>query len=243
MKIKANIAGLTIVALFVIGIFLSSVLGYWRTEGSKVPAKFTTGIFEGEADPADIRGSYSFSDLEKAFDIPVDTLAKAFGFSNSENPEGIKIKEFESAYGFVGDLEIGTGSMRLFVALYNGLPFEMDEHTAIPQPAWNILNKEGATDKETLSSYSERVVSLEGLKISTEATTHTEVSDEETVIKGKTLFSDILDWGLSREQIENILGIPMGAPGESIRDYCNEQGIEFSTVKVPLQELLNLHVK
>ena len=239
MRIKATAAGASLLILFIAGIFISSAVGYWRTESSKIPAKFTTGIFEGEADPADIRGSYSFSDLEKAFDIPVDTLAKAFGFSNSENPEGIKIKEFESAYGFVDDLEIGTGSMRLFVALYKGLPYETEEDTAIPGPAWNILNKEGATDKETLSRYSERVVSLEGLEVSTEAATHTEESDEETVIKGKTLFSDILDWGLSREQIENILGIPMGAPGESIRDFCNEQGIEFSTVKGALQELLD----
>lgn len=239
MRIKATTVGIALPLLFIAGIFISSAVGYWRTEGSKVPAKFTTGIFEGEADPADIRGSYSFSDLEKAFDIPVDTLARAFGFSNSENPEGIKIKEFESAYGFVGDLEIGTGSMRLFVALYKGLPFETEEHTAIPQPAWNILNKEGATDKETLSRYSERVVSLEGLEISTEATTHTEGSDEETVIKGKTLFSDLLDWGLSREQIENVLGIPMGAPGNSVRDFCSENEIEFSTVKGPLQGILD----
>ena len=239
MRIKATVAGVALPLLFIAGIFISSAVGYWRTESSKVPAKYTEGIFAGEADPADIRGSYSFSDLEKAFDIPVDTLAKAFGFLNSENPEGIKIKEFESAYGFVDDLEIGTGSMRLFVALYKGLPYETEEDTAIPGPAWNILNKEGATDKETLSSYSERVVSLEGLEVSTEAATHTEESDEETVIKGKTLFSDLLDWGLSREQIENVLGITMGAPGTTIRDFCIEQGIEFSTVKNPLQELLD----
>ncbi len=238
MRIKAITAGLVLPVLFIVGIFISSAVGYWQTESSKNPTKFTTGIFAGEADPADIRGSYSFSDLDKAFDIPVDTLAKAFGFSASGNPEGIKIKEFEELYGVIEDLEIGTGSMRLFVALYKGLPFEAEEDTAIPQPAWNILNKEGATDKETLIGYSERVVSLEGLEISTEIVEHTEYS-EDTLIKGKTLFSDLLNWGLSNEQINDALGISMGAPGITVRDFCNENGIEFSTVKNPLQELLD----
>lgn len=239
MRIKATTVGIALPLLFIAGIFISSAFGYWRTEGSKVPTKFTTGIFEGEADPADIRGSYSFSDLEKAFDIPVATLAKAFGFSNAVNPDDIKIKEFEEIYGFIDDLEIGTGSMRLFIALYKGLPYESEEDTAIPQPAWNLLNKEGKTDKEILSNYSERVVSLEGLEISTKAVTHTEEADEETVIKGKTLFSDLIDWGLSQKQIEDVLGIAMGTPGESVRDFCSENGMGFSTVKGQLQDILD----
>ncbi len=238
MKVNAITAGLVLPILFIAGIFISSAVGYWKTESSKNPTKFTTGIFEGEADPADIRGSYSFSDLEKAFNIPVDTLAKAFGFSNSENPGEVKLKEFEETYGIIGDFEIGTSSMKLFVALYKGLPYEPDEDTAIPQPGWNILNKEGATDKETLETYSERIVSLEGLEIFTETVEHSEVS-EETTIKGKTLFSDLLDWGLSGEQIEEAMGMVMGAPGDSVRDFCSENGIGFSTVKEPLQELLD----
>ncbi|MEA1911451.1 MAG: hypothetical protein U9N32_07230, partial [Spirochaetota bacterium] len=122
---------------------------------------------------------------------------------------------------------------------YKGLPFEAEEDTAIPRPGWNILNKEGLTDKDILSGYGNRVVSLEGLEISPAAVSDTEETDEETLIKGKTLFSDLLDWGLSQEQIENILGLPMGSEGMTVRDFCNEQGIGFSTVKNPLQELLD----
>ena len=128
--------------------------------------------------------------------------------------------------------------MRLFIALYKGLPLVAEEDTALPKPAWNILNKEGATNKETLATYSERVVSLEGLEISAETAEHSEES-EETTIKGKTLFSDLLDWGLTKEQIDDALEIPMGTPGDSVRDFCSENGIGFSTVKEPLQELLD----
>jgi hypothetical protein len=243
MRIKATVAGLIIPVLFIFGILLTSALGYWRTESSKVPVKFTEGIFAGEADPADIRGSYSFSDLEKAFDIPVSTLTKAFGFTGFDNPEDIKIKEFEASYGNIGDLEIGTGSMRLFIALYKGLPFEAETDTAIPQPAWNLLKKEGSTDADILETYSNRVVSLEGFE--THETSemavpdHTEETDEEKEIKGKTTFSELLDWGLSTEQINEALGMGMGAPGLTVRDFCIDKGIEFSTVKTPLQDLLD----
>ena len=240
MRIKANFAGILLPVLFIVGILISSALGYWKTESSKNPAKYTAGIFEGQANPADIRGSYSFSDLEKAFYIPVATLSKAYGFSDSENPAEIKVKDFEAMYGIIGDMEIGTDSMRLFVALYKGLPYEPESDTAVPQPAWNILNKEGATDKDILSEYSSRVVSLEDFDSSgSNSETDSEQSEEDTTIKGKTTFSELLDWGLSKEQINGVLGIDMGATGITVRDFCNDQRIEFSTVKELLQDLLD----
>ena len=240
MRIKANIAGMILPMLFLAGILLSSALGYWVTEGSKNPSKYSEGIFEGEADPADIRGSYSFNDLEKAFDIPVTTLAKAFGFSNSENPGDIKVKDFEAVYGAVGNLEIDTGSMRFFIALYKGLPFEPEEKTAIPQPAWNILNKEGLSDQESLLNYSSRVVSLDDFDSSgSTSDADSEHSEEDTTIKGKTTFSELLNWGLSKRQINEILEIDMGATGITVRDFCSDNEIAFSSVKEPLQELLD----
>jgi hypothetical protein len=240
MRINANTAGLILPVLFIIGILTTSALGYWRTESSKVPDKFTDGIFAGEADPGDIRGSYSFSDLETAFDIPVSTLSTAFGFTDFEKPEEIKIKEFEETYGIIGDLEIGTGSMRLFVALYKGLPFEADIDTAIPQPAWNLLKKEGSTDQETLEKYRSRVVSLESFEShKTTDPVEAEHTEEEKVMKGKTTFSELLEWGLSREQIYEVLGLEKGAKGLTVRDFCIDKGIEFSTVKTPLQDLLD----
>jgi len=86
MKIRAKQAGLAMVLLFVAGIGMTMLLGYWETESTKEPIKYTTGEFAGKNNPADIRGSYSFGDIEKAFDIPVATLAKAYGFTEEENP-------------------------------------------------------------------------------------------------------------------------------------------------------------
>ena len=212
--------------------------GYWQTESSKEPAKFTEGNLAGEYNPADIRGSYSLDDLEKAFGIPVETLAKAFGLSDSENAALVKVKVFEELYGIIDGMEIGTDSMRLFIALFLGRPYTPEEGTAIPQPAFNILKKEANLSNDDLASAEKRVVSLETVHVTANPV-------EETVqllleIKGKTLFSELLDRGLSEKQIVNALGgVPMGQRSASVRDYCADQGIEFSSVKAALQKMLD----
>ena len=54
-------------------------MGWWQTESTKEAAVFTSGEFAGQANPADIRGSYTFGDVEKNFGIPAALLAQAFG--------------------------------------------------------------------------------------------------------------------------------------------------------------------
>ena len=237
MRVHAKTAALILPLFFLLGIGITMISGYWRTESSKEPARYTAGALAGEYNPADIRGSYSFSDLEKAFGIPVETLAKAFGFTGNENPGDILIKSFEEVYGIVDGREIGTDSMRFFISLYLDRPYTPEEDTALPQPAYNILKKESSLSEETLAALEEKIVSLENVRlIETLTAEEPEVLME---IKGKTTFAELLDWGLSREQIEEALGMPMGQTSLSVRDYCMDQGVEFAEIKSALQEMLD----
>ena len=59
-------------------------------------------------------------------------------------------------------------------------------------------------------------------------------------ISGKTTFQDLLDWGVTQEAIEEILGSSMPAPAVVIKDYATSQGIEFSTLKTTLQAEVDL---
>ncbi len=241
MKITAKQAALILPLFFFIGILVTMMTGYWKTESSKQPAKYATGALAGENDPGDIRGSYSLEDLENAFGIPVDTLAKAFGLSEVENPAAAQIKILEEVFGELDGMEVGTDSVRLFIALYLDRPHTPEPTTALPQPAYNILKKEGASSEEQLAVYAGRIVSLDGVRISeiNSEESHDEES-EEMLVKGKTTFADLLDWGLESGQIEEALGgLRMGTRAMTVRDYCSEQGIEFSEVKTKLQEMLD----
>lgn len=68
--------------------------------------------------------------------------------------------------------------------------------------------------------------------------THTEVI-EEGVIKGKTTFQNLLDWGLSQTEIEAVIGDKLPPGGTVVRDYAVARGLEFATVKTELQTLLD----
>ncbi len=144
MKIKSYALGIIILAVLFGMVFLSDTIGYWATESKKEPSEITTGEFAGEYNPADIRGSYTFADIENSFQIPVKTLANAFGIPESE-AETFQLKSLEIMYGSLADeaKEIGTSSVRYFVALYKGLPYELSETVYLPKQAVDILISEG----------------------------------------------------------------------------------------------------
>jgi hypothetical protein len=245
MKITAKTAAVILPLFFLLGILGTMVTGYWQTESSKTPTKYTTGTFAGESNPADIRGSYSFGDVEEVFSIPSETTAKAFGMSDSEYPAALQAKLFEDVYGFIGEWEIGTDSLRLFVALYKGLPYEPEDTTGLPQSAWNILTKEGAMGPVEQEKWAGRIVSLAGIEVDLDAAIiaeeeHEEVELTDTTIKGKTTFAELYTWGLTEVQVSEALGnVEPGSRTMPVRDYCEEIGIEFSVLKEELQPILD----
>lgn len=241
MKVRARTAALILPLFFLLGIGSSIVSGYWRTESSKQPFRYTEGEMAGEYNPADIRGSYSLADLEAVFTISVETLAKAFGAGDHKDPSSLKIKEFEEAFGMIDGMEVGTDSMRLFIALYLNRPYIPEEGTALPQPAYNILKNEGNSSPDQLTLYEDRVISLDSVQLSEGEEDNDYDKDIELLeIKGKTTFTELLDCGITEDQIVDALGgLPMGVRVMSVRDYCRDQGVEFSEVKAKLQDILD----
>jgi hypothetical protein len=237
-----------VLAAFIIGIGGTMILNLWRTTSSKVPATYTAGEFAGEYNPADIRGSYSFGDIEEAFAVPVAALAKAFAVEDTENPAAFLCKSLEDLYGATEQGEVGTDSVRWFVALYTGLPYSPEDDTLLPSTSISVL-QDRLTEAE-LETVRAKTVNLSALSESVpeasqaadsqtaeQTDTHTETEAGE--VKGNTTFGELLSWGVSKDAIEEILGLPIGKAGVTVRDYCIENGIEFSTVKTALQEAVD----
>jgi hypothetical protein len=225
-----------ILVVFILGIGGTMLFNLWQTTSSKIPATYTSGEFAGQYNPADIRGSYSFSDISDAFGVPVADLARAFAVENLENPAAFLTKQLEEMYGEVQNGEIGTDSIRWFTALYLGLPYVPEEDTLLPSPAVAVLRER--LSETQLAELEARTVTLSDLMAAPETAEEEPLThDEEAVgeVKGNTTFGDLESWGLSEEAIERAIGLPIGKPGVSVRDYCIEMGIEFSTVKSALQ--------
>ena len=271
-RIKTTTLGLVILAAMFGGIAISMAAGYWKTESTKEPVKIKEGEFAGLPNPADIRGSYTWADVAKAFAIPVEKVLEAFGATDPTQ----KANSLEAKYAgtLPEGLEIGTGSVRLFAALYTGLPYEADEGTVLPASAIPVLRADGKADKARIDEAAAKAISgttaspaaaapaaapapakaapavpaaapapapAAQAKPATPTTTvaaaaaqeHTPVTG--TVV-GKTTFGDLASWGYDMKKVEAILG-GLGPSSQSIRDFCEAKGIEFSTVKTSLNEL------
>lgn len=150
MKLKASGLAIIIIVLYFGGIFLSSLAGFWKTEGSKNAGVIEKGNSIGQKNPKDIKGSFSFNDIDSNFGISPEELGKAFEIKNVESIGAFKCKDLESYYGEDIDREIGTNSIRYFVALYKGIEFELTEETYLPEGAVNILKEKGNLTKENL---------------------------------------------------------------------------------------------
>jgi hypothetical protein len=230
-----------VLVVFILGIGGTMIFNLWQTTSSKVPATYSSGEFAGEYNPADIRGSYSFGDIEEAFAVPVTALAEAFAVDDTENPAAFLCKSLEELYGAMENGEVGTDSVRWFVALYTGLPYTPEEDTLLPSASISVLRERlNETELETvraktvdLSAVSQEYGAGPESPAPEQTDTHTETEAGE--VKGNTTFGELLSWGVSKEAIEQALGLPIGKAGVTVRDYCIENGMEFSTVKDALQ--------
>jgi len=230
------------------GIALSTAFGWWETESTKQPAKYTEGEFAGQANPADIRGSYTFGDVANSFEVTPEILAQAFQIT-TDDPASFAVKNLEEMYSD-GGYEVGTNSVRLFVAYYLGLPFDTaEEDIYLPKPAANLLTNHAALTPEQLAYVQSHTADMNpassadvevDLTQSTESTpeaeaTHSESETEDYLVKGKTIFGDLIRWGVPKETIELIISVPMPDPAMKVKDFATANGLDFETIKTKLQ--------
>lgn len=209
------LAAIILVILFG-GIAFTTAMGWWATESSKVAATYTEGEFAGQA-----------------------------------NPAAFAAKELETIYA-ESEFEVGTASVRLFVAFYNGLPFDLTTDMYLPESAAILLKEKNLTPEQSAYLESHTVPNAAPASDSpevdpaqtaesapeaepTQSAATTESSTEERLVKGKTSFQEVLDWGVSQEIIEQIMGMPMPNPLTKIKDFCLEKGLDFEAIKVALQ--------
>lgn len=146
MRIKPQTAIALVLAIFVVGITGTSVLGVWTTESTKIPARLREAQFSGAYDPSDIRGSFTFPEISNLYQIPLEDLAAAFEIEPAQ-AEHFKCKDLETVYA-TSPYEIGTSSVRMFTAYYLGLPYLPTEETYLPDAAVKILTEKGNPTQE-----------------------------------------------------------------------------------------------
>ncbi len=244
MKINSRVLAIVVLVTIFGGIALTTALGVWNTETTRVPVKFEEGEAAGEYNPEDIRGSYSFQDISTLFEIPGEELRIAFGLPVDVDLAAIRTGDLESMYGdqLAADQEIGNASVQLFVALYKDLPYPLTEDNYLSTAAVELLKDRTALAPDVLTYLEQHTVQLtpvenaEALEAAlAEAEEEHTTEGSTATINGKTTFKQMLDAGVTEDRIAEILGMDMPNPILTIKDFCLENGLEFSTIKGALE--------
>ncbi len=159
MKINSKWLGVLLVVILFGGIVASSYMNMWITESTKIPDRIEEGSSTGEYDPKDIKGSYSFGEVSDLFNIPLEDLTLAFSLPEGTDAATFKNKQLETIYEGQ-EFEIGNGSVKLFVALYKGLPYEITEDTYLLKNAVEILKAKSNITNEQLEYLNSHTVEL-----------------------------------------------------------------------------------
>ena len=242
MTLTSKPLAITILVVLFGGILMSNAIGWWQTESSKQAATFTEGEFAGLPDPADIRGSYTFGDVEDNFGVPAATLAQAFGIS-TDAPSTFGVKDLESLFAD-SEFEIGTTSVRFFVALYTALPYEIVGDIYLPAQAVESLKSDAVLTAEQVAYLDAHAVQLDAPDAIQDSSqpvpvnpspSNPEAESTDRTLKGKTTFQEVLGWGVPRETLESILGAPLPNPLTTVKDYCTEKGLSFEEIRPAIQ--------
>ena len=176
MRIGKSGVFISIAVIVFGGIAVSDALGLWVTESTKEPVKIASGEFKGLSDPNDIRGSYTFADIEKSFGVKVASLAEAFGIEGTdEEKAAYKCNGLEEKYAGLSQ-EIGTDSVRLFVGLATGLPVEKGSY--LPETASNWLSDNAQLSEEDKLYLAEHTLSNEEIEKTNDNTSEVAVKED-----------------------------------------------------------------
>ena len=241
MKIKSGLMAILIVVVLFGSVAATSALGYWKTTTDMVPVKYTTGDTAGEYNPMDIKGSYDFTSISRLFGIPLSDLGVAFGVADGPALGAYQVKTLETVWGTVSTVEreVGTDSVRLFVAFYKGWPIEMNDTIGLPGKAVDLLLEKGMpTVKQQAFLAAHRVEALPDASGGMVATVTADASSVR-IVKGSTTWKEVIDWGVPKTDLEALAGGEIKSLSSLIKDDCTTRGLEFSSVKPQIQALVD----
>lgn len=251
MKVKSILMAIIIVVVLFGSVAATSAVGIWKTTTDKVPVKYTSGDTVGEYNPMDIKGSYDFATISSLFGIPLEDLGKAFSVADGPALGAYQVKTLETIWGTVSTVEreVGTDSVRLFVAFYKGWPIEMTDTTGLPGKAVDVLLEKGTpTAEQQAFMATHRVDAMPDASGGAVAASQTAaasaaasaaVETSERLVKGATTWKEVIDWGVAKADLEALVGGEIKSLSSLIKDDCTARGLEFSSVKPKIQALVD----
>jgi hypothetical protein len=201
--------------IFVLILFFGVILGFQAAGIWSVSGKLTTSgeqVQPSAADVNTIKGWMTLEQITTTFNVPLPDLLTEFDLP-SDTPPTTAIKDLESDLFSVTNLRTWLKSRMNPAALpqteSTPLAIPTQQVTATPTP--DVPTQPSATPAPTEHAALPKTVT------------------------GKTTFQELLDWGVSKETVQKIIGADLPATSTLIKDYVTGKGLAFPTIKTLLQ--------
>lgn len=233
------------------GIWLTSEVGLFDTTRSVEPARLTEEVY----DIADIRGSFTLSEVETYYQVPPAAMIETFNLNKDTNPTSFQLKDLKEIYQPVeieGEMvEVETDTVKVFVSLYSDIPYRSEETTHLPEQVVDYLMQENKLTEEEQDYWKNHTFDLIPIEQDTVSQAIEEEENEEIqpvieeketeslAITGRTTIAELLSMGIEAENFQEITGLELPEDRSmSIRDYTSSQGLEFSVIREKLESML-----
>jgi hypothetical protein len=210
MKINPIVYGVIVLAVF-FGIILGfQAAGIWTTSG-KVDAS-GQAIQPLAADVNTIKGWMTLEQIAVTYNAPLADLIKQFALPTDIAPT-TAIKDLESD-------TFDTTALKDWLLSRSQPAGTPPVTAATPVPTQAATPVPGASTPAA---------------VITTAPVSTEHVAPVKTITGKTTFQELLDWGVTKENIQKVIAGDIPVPSTVIKDYVTGKGLEFTTIKTQLQ--------
>lgn len=205
MRINPIIYGVLVLTIF-FGIILGfQAAGIWSISG-KVTAN-GEAVQPSVADVNTIKGWMTLEQIATTFNVPLADLLKQFSLS-ADTPPSTAIKDLESD-------TFDTTALRDWLQSLTQPNDVPQSNITIPAP--------------TKTPFATSATLITATPAPTEHVTPS------GTVTGRTTFQELLDWGISKDAIQQIIGSDLPTPSIGVKDYVTGKGLEFTSIKTQLQ--------
>lgn len=200
-----------IYGIIVLTVFLGTILGFQAAGVWSISGKVTA---EGEsvqpsaADVNTIKGWMTLEQITTVYQVNLGDLLQQFELP-ADTPPTTAIKDLES---------------------------EIFEVTSLRE--WLLSQMGAAAESPTENNLAAPILltpTVQPVVAETIVPAATEHVAPANTITGKTTFQELLDWGVSKEAIQQVIGGELPPMSSIIKDYVTGKGLEFSSMKTSLQ--------
>jgi hypothetical protein len=212
VRIKPTYLGIFILVVFMGTIYAFRAVGVWSVSG-KVDHQ-GQAIQPGAGDTSSIKGWMTFEQISTAFQAPLAEILAAFGLP-ADTPASTPLNTLEN----------GTFSVS---ALRDWL-----DARAPSSPA---VEPDNLAPADPVKEATPQPTSVPGEPAG--AADPVEHDPADRTVTGQTTFQDLLDWGVSAETIQQVIGGALPDPSMLVKDYVTQGGESFGPVKNALQDVV-----